>query len=95
MPRTRTRTKKQPATLNVSLGRRYRKLTDDLVRCGRYGSASEVVRAAMRLLEAEEREFRETVEGVRRGLEDVAAGRVRPAGEVFARMRGEIEKRRA
>jgi len=89
------RTKKLPSTLNVSLGPRYRKLTDDLVASGRYGSASEVIRAAMRLLEADERETRETVAGIRRGLADVAAGRVRPVAEVLARMRREIEKRRS
>ena len=55
-----------------------------LVQSGRYSSEEKVVRAAMRLLEEEERDYAECVEGIRRGLADVAAGRVRPAEEVFA-----------
>lgn len=38
-------------------------------------------------LEEERREYEETVEGIRRGYEDVKAGRTRPSAEVFAEMR--------
>lgn len=41
-------------------------------------------------LEWNEREYAEAVEGIRRGLEAGAAGRVRPAAEVFADMRRQI-----
>jgi antitoxin ParD1/3/4 len=70
--------------LQVKLDTRSRKLTARLVKSGRYSSAEDVARAAYRLLEEEERDYAECVEGIRRGLADVAAGRVRPAEEVFA-----------
>ena len=41
-------------------------------------------------LEWDEREYAEAVAGIRRGLEAGAAGRVRPAAEVFAEMRRQI-----
>jgi antitoxin ParD1/3/4 len=78
------KTAKKPATMNVHVGPRFRKLADDLVKSGRYGSASEVVRAAMRILEAEERELAADIEALRVGIEDMEAGRTRPLGEVFA-----------
>ena len=38
-------------------------------------------------LEWERQDFEETVEGIRRGHEDVKAGRTRPAGEFLSEMR--------
>ena len=38
-------------------------------------------------LEWERQDFDEAVEGIRRGYEDVKAGRTRPAAEFFAEMR--------
>jgi antitoxin ParD1/3/4 len=82
------------AVRDLPLSGRQRKLVADLVKSGRYDSEKHVVDAALKLLEAEERDYAECVEGIRRGLADVAAGRVVPAEEVFARMDREIEKRR-
>ena len=82
------------AVLNDVLGARYRKLAARLVKTGRYDSEEKVVRAAMRLLEEEERDYAECVAGIRRGLADVDAGRVKPAEEVFARLDREIARRR-
>jgi hypothetical protein len=45
----------------------------------------------MATLEAQTRDEEETVEGIRRGLESVAARRTRPAAEVFADMRADVE----
>jgi hypothetical protein len=56
-------------------------------------TASTDIETRLRALELEvarlrERlEYTETLEGIRRGLEDVAAGRVRPAREVFEDLR--------
>lgn len=39
---------------NVSISKELERFVVDLVRSGRYGSASEVVRAALRMLQAQE-----------------------------------------
>lgn len=45
----------RPSSLNVSLTRELAEYVGDRVRSGRYRSASEVVRAALRLLHERER----------------------------------------
>ena len=40
--------------MNVSLGERWESFVDEIVRRGRYGSASEVVREGLRLVEERE-----------------------------------------
>ena len=41
-------------------------------------------------LDSEAREREEAIDGIRRGLADSDAGRVRPAAEVFAEMRARL-----
>lgn len=51
--------------MNVSIGKHFEEFIDKLVKSGRYGSASEVVRQGLRQVEAEEarlRSLRETIE---------------------------------
>ena len=50
--------------MNVSIGQHWEKFVDALVKSGRYGSASEVIRAALRMVEARE----EKLEQLRRSL---------------------------
>jgi antitoxin ParD1/3/4 len=51
--------------MNVSIGQRWEEFVDSVVREGRYGSASEVVREGLRLVEEREarlRALRQTLE---------------------------------
>jgi putative addiction module CopG family antidote len=62
------------------------------VRSGRFASTDEAITAAVRLLRRqEEAEEARVLEGIRRGLEDMRAGRGRPAEEVFAGIRRELD----
>jgi putative addiction module CopG family antidote len=84
--------------LKVSLDSRSAKLTKRLVESGRYASPDDVARAAMRLLEAEERERAAEIEAIRLGIEDMRAGRTRSLEDVFAdleRKYPDVPKRRA
>ena len=61
------------------------------VRSGRFASTDEAIAAGVRLLrQQEEAEEGRVVEGIRQGLEDMRAGRGRPAEEVFADIRREF-----
>src|SRR4051812_39901713 len=58
------------------------------VQSGRFASPDEAIAAGMRLLrQQEEAEEARTLEGIRQGLDDMHAGRGRPAEEVFADIR--------
>jgi antitoxin ParD1/3/4 len=61
------------------------------VRSGRFTSPEEAITAAVRLLrQQEEAEEARVLEGIRQGLEDMPAGRGRPAADVFADIRHEF-----
>jgi len=74
--------------MNVSLTKELEKLVDGKVASGRYSSASEVVRDALRLLEDRDRmrevRMAELSAEIRRGVE---SGDPLPGEEVFARVR--------
>lgn len=62
------------------------------VRGGRFASADEAITAAVRLLrQREEAEEAQVLESVRNGLDDMRAGRGRPAEEAFADIRSEFK----
>ena len=66
--------------MNVSLTPRLEEMVQEHVRSGRYSSASEVIRAALRLLEDHEREqavrFEQLKADVQKGIDDrMLAGR--------------------
>jgi antitoxin ParD1/3/4 len=65
--------------VNVSLTPELEHWVDERVRSGRYASASEVVREALRLLELEEAAKQRRLEGVRqkinRGLDQLKDGK--------------------
>jgi putative addiction module CopG family antidote len=61
------------------------------VQSGRFASPDEAITEAVRLLrQREEAREARTLEGIRRGLEDMKAGRGQPAYEVFAEIRREF-----
>jgi antitoxin ParD1/3/4 len=62
------------------------------VQSGRFASPDEAITEAVRLLRRrEEAEEARALEGIRQGLEDMRAGRGRPADEVFAEIRREFD----
>jgi antitoxin ParD1/3/4 len=73
--------------MNVSLPTELEKFVIDTVATGRYSSASEVVRTALRILEEEERWKSEMREKVAKGLEDAAAGRIVDGETAIKRIR--------
>jgi antitoxin ParD1/3/4 len=78
--------------MNVSIGERWEGFVDTVVKEGRYGSASEVVREGLRLVEEREAKLaalRETIEG------SIARGGDLSNDDVSARLKAEAEKLRA
>jgi antitoxin ParD1/3/4 len=61
------------------------------VKSGRFTSSDEAITEAVRLLrQREEAEDARTLEGIRQGLDDMNAGRGRPADQVFAEIRRDL-----
>jgi antitoxin ParD1/3/4 len=79
--------------MNVSLTPELEKFVADTVATGRYSSASEVVRAALRILEEEDRWKDYAREKIARGIEDVAAGRIVDGETAMHRIRNAARSR--
>jgi antitoxin ParD1/3/4 len=78
-------------SMNIQLPADLERFVLGKVRGGRFTSTDEVIAAGVRLLrQQEEAEEVRVVEGIRQGLEDMHAGRGRPAEEVFADIRREF-----
>lgn len=72
---------------SFALGEHFERFIDEQVRGGRYGNASEVVRAGLRRLEDEADERAAVLGGLRRAVEEGrASGAPRPAEEVLDRL---------
>ena len=75
--------------MNVSIGPRWESFVDSLVKAGRYGTSSEVVREGLRLVEEREAKLqalRETIET------SIARGGSRTDEEVGQRVRETIDR---
>ncbi len=78
--------------MNAHLPADLEQFVQDQVQRGRFSSHDEAITAAVRLLrQQEEAEEARTLEGIRQGLEDMKAGRGRPAEEVFGDIRREFK----
>jgi len=79
------------SSLNVSLTPELEKFVQARVKSGRYQTASEVVREALRLLETHEQTYEEALARVRaklkRGIEQAERGQLIDADEVFEELR--------
>jgi antitoxin ParD1/3/4 len=83
---------------SYTLGSHYQDFVQSQLESGQYSSASEVLRAGLRLLEERNDRLRSLDHALAQGLKDAETGRVRPAAKVFdeldARYTGKMTKRR-
>ena len=78
---------------SFALGARFVRLVGRLVKSGRYNSKSEVIRAGLRLLEAQEQARAAQIEELRRAFrEGIESGPRMPAEEVFDRLEAKYTK---
>ena len=78
--------------ISADLGETLEKVVTDLVENGRYNSKSEVLREGVRLVQEREARLRELDRMIQEGLDDVDAGRLMPAEQVYAELRDAIAK---
>ncbi|MDV2984708.1 UNVERIFIED_CONTAM: type II toxin-antitoxin system ParD family antitoxin [Methylobacteriaceae bacterium AG10] len=71
---------------SADLGPRLESYVTSLVKEGRYGSRSEVLREGVRLVEEREKRLALLDAALARGVDDAEAGRVTPAEDVRARL---------
>lgn len=76
---------------SVELGK-LEDVVDRLVASGRYNSKSEVLREGVRLVEEREKRLEALDAALAKGLDDVEAGRVKPAKEVFEELRQRYQR---
>ena len=77
---------------SADLGPKLEAVVEDLVTNGRYNSKSEVLREGVRLVQEREAALAELYAALEEGLEDIKAGRTRPAEEVFAELRAKYSE---
>lgn len=80
---------------SVNLGEQLESFITDAVRNGRYGSRSEVLREGVRLVQEREAQWARFDAEIRKGLDDVEAGRTVPIDEAFDRILDRIRKKAA
>ena len=71
--------------MNVSLTKRQKQYVQARVRSGRYQSASEVVREALRVLETFESQNERLEYEVQKGIDSIEAGRFKPGNAKYWR----------
>jgi antitoxin ParD1/3/4 len=78
---------------SVNLGKTLETVVDGLVKNGRFGSRSEVLREGVRLVQERERYNAYVEQALAEGLADVDAGRVYDSEIVFAELRSRFAER--
>jgi len=78
--------------MNVSLTPELEKLVQRKVRSGRFNSASEVVREALRLMEKRDQVKAEVRKKIATGVESARAGRLSDGEEFFAQLEAEQDE---
>lgn len=77
--------------MNISMAPEFEQFVDEKVHSGDYSSASEVIRAGLRLLKERDAEHQARLEALRRdvgdGLAQLKRGESKSGGEVFAQLR--------
>ncbi|CAN5454912.1 type II toxin-antitoxin system ParD family antitoxin [soil metagenome] len=76
-------------TMTVELGA-LEKVVSDLVRDGRYGSKSEVLRTGVRLVQEREAALSALLAKLDEGIADIDAGRTSPLSEVRERLKAQF-----
>ena len=77
--------------ISADLGAQLESFVAKLVETGRYNSKSEVLREGIRLIQEREARLAVLDQALARGLADADAGRVKPAGDVFARLEAKYQ----
>jgi len=80
-------------TRNVNLTDELDAFVNSRIKSGRYESASEVIRAALRTLERDEREYEEKIAALRRAIDEGLASGI-ATGNVFERVRRKYKLRK-
>jgi antitoxin ParD1/3/4 len=78
--------------MNVSLTPELERLVQSKVQTGRYNSASEVVREALRLMEERDLAKAEVRKKIAEGVESARAGRLSDGDAFFAQMEAELDE---
>ncbi|WP_237416080.1 type II toxin-antitoxin system ParD family antitoxin [Acinetobacter nectaris] len=73
--------------ISADLGKNLESYVQELVSGGRYGSKSEVLREGIRLIQERETQQEALKVLIMKGLDDVDAGRIVPAEDVFSRLK--------
>lgn len=76
---------------SVNLGTQLEALVNSLVKNGRYGSRSEVLREGIRLVQEREARLETLKAKIQQGIDDFEAGRSEDAEVVFERLRRRYE----
>jgi antitoxin ParD1/3/4 len=80
--------------ISVDLGGPLEQFVDDLVRNGRYGSKSEILREGVRLIQDREAKLVALDASLRKAIADIDAGRGIPAEEAFDRLLARYDEKK-